>query len=385
MKKNSRIYARIDLDRLIRNANALNEKMSSDSKMICVIKADAYGHGALRIAQELELLDYVAGYAVATVEEALELRHNNISKMILILGFVFPEEYENIAKFDIRPVVFSYEQAVGLSNAAQKVGKNINIHIKLDTGMNRIGYRLDEDYVGEIKKISELPGIVIEGIFTHFYRADEKDKTMARVQLLKFNSAVLKLREEGVYIPMPHCANSAALMEFPDAHMSLCRAGVALYGLWPSEEMDKEAIKLYPVMHLVSHISYIKTVKKGETIGYGGAFTAEKDMKIATVPVGYADGYPRGASNKFYVLINDKKANICGRVCMDQMMVDVSDINDAQIGSKVILVGKEGKNEITMEMLGEVSGRFNYELVCDINKRVPRIYMKNGKPEELDN
>ena len=384
MKKNSRIYARIDLDRLVRNADALHEKMYGDSKMICVIKADAYGHGALRVAQELENLEYVAGYAVATVEEALELRHNGIDKMIMILGFVFPEEYENIAKFDIRPVVFSYEQAKGLSDAAVKENKTISIHIKLDTGMNRIGYRLDEDYVGEIKKISLLPGIFIEGIFSHFYRADEKDKSFAMAQLLKFNSAVIKLREEGVNMPMPHIANSAAIMEFPDSHLALCRAGVALYGLWPSEEMNKEAIKLYPVMHLVSHISYIKTIKRGETIGYGGTFKAEKDMRIATVPVGYADGYPRNASNKFYVLINDKKANITGRVCMDQMMVDVSDIPEAEVGSKVILVGKEGENEITMEMLGEISGRFNYELVCDINKRVPRVYMKGGKPEEIE-
>jgi len=384
VKKNSRIYARIDLDRLIRNADALHEKMYGDSKMLCVIKADAYGHGSRRIAQELENLDYVAGFAVATVEEAIELRHNGIDKMILILGFVFPEEYENIAKFDIRPVVFSYDHAKDLSDAAVKENKTINIHIKLDTGMNRIGYRLDEDYAGEIKKISELPGIFIEGIFTHFYRADEKDKSIARAQLLKFNTAVLKLKEEGVDIPIPHCANSAAIMEFPESHLPLCRAGVALYGLWPSEEMDKGAIKLFPVMHLVSHISYIKTIKCGDTIGYGGTFTADKDMRIATVPVGYADGYPRNASNKFYVLINDKKAKITGRICMDQMMVDVSDIPEAEVGSKVILVGKEGENEITMEILGEVSGRFNYELVCDINKRVPRVYMKGGKPVEID-
>lgn len=384
MKKNSRIYARIDLDRLKRNANALYEKMCEGSKMICVIKADAYGHGALRIAKELEDIEYVAGYAVATVEEALELREAGLNKMILILGFVFPEEYENIALYDIRPVVFSYEQAKDLSKAAIKAKKDINIHIKLDTGMNRIGYRLDEDYVSEIKKIDELPGIKIEGVFSHFYRADEKDKSVAMNQLLEFNTAYLKLRDEGVNIPMPHIANSAALMEFPDSHLTFCRAGVALYGLWPSEEMDKDAIKLYPVMHLVSHISYIKTVKCGETIGYGGTFTAEKDMRIATVPVGYADGYPRSASNKFYVLINDKKAPITGRICMDQMMVDVSDIPDAEVGSKVILVGKEGENEITMEMLGEASGRFNYELVCDINKRVPRIYMKDGKPEDSE-
>lgn len=375
MNRPSRIYATIDLDAVTWNLENMKKNISEDTKIIAVLKADAYGHGAVPIAQHIESLPYIWGMAVACVEEGMELREAGIKKPILILGYTFAEDYPTIIEHDMRPAVFTLEMAQHLSDAAVKMNQTAKIHIKIDTGMGRIGYRDIEEAVPEILKISKLPHIEIEGIFTHFARADESETTPAYIQLEKFQKFISRLEKEGLSIPMKHCSNSAGIIRMKEANMDAVRAGIILYGLYPSDEVEKEPVALRPVMELKTHISYLKTVKKGTAISYGGTFVTQKETKVATIPVGYADGYCRGLSNKGYVLIHGKKAPILGRVCMDQFMVDVTEINDAKILDEVTLLGRDGKEKITLEELGDLSGRFNYEFACCISKRVPRVYL----------
>lgn len=375
MNRPSRIYATIDLDAVTWNLENMKKNISEDTKIIAVLKADAYGHGAVPIAQHIESLPYIWGMAVACVEEGMELREAGIKKPILILGYTFAEDYPTIIEHDMRPAVFTLEMAQHLSDAAVKMNQTAKIHIKIDTGMGRIGYRDIEEAVPEILKISKLPHIEVEGIFTHFARADESETTPAYIQLEKFRKFISRLEEEGLSIPMKHCSNSAGIIRMKEANMDAVRAGIILYGLYPSDEVEKEPVALRPVMELKTHISYLKTVKKGTAISYGGTFVTQKETKVATIPVGYADGYCRGLSNKGYVLIHGKKAPILGRVCMDQFMVDVTEINDAKILDEVTLLGRDGKEKITLEELGDLSGRFNYEFACCISKRVPRVYL----------
>ncbi|MCR5735953.1 MAG: alanine racemase [Lachnospiraceae bacterium] len=369
-----RIYAEISLDAVSENMDNMHRMLDDNTKMIAVIKANGYGHGALRIAECLEKKDYVFGYATATAEEAFYLRDNGIKKDILILGYTFPENYEQMIKEDIRPSVFKLESARQLNEAAGKLDKKARIHIKIDTGMSRIGFFPDDDSLSEIRKISELEYIEIEGIFTHFARADEKDKQNALGQLKLFKDFADRCDEAGIKIRYRHASNSAGILELKEANLDIVRAGITVYGLWPSEEMDKNRIELKPAMQLKSSIVYIKTLPAGVPVSYGGTFVTDKPTRVATIPVGYADGYPRSLSNKGYVLINGKRARILGRVCMDQMMVDVTDIPDAKEYDEAVLLGKQGDAVITAEELGELSGRFNYELVCDISERVPRVY-----------
>ncbi len=280
----------------------------------------------------------------------------------------------------IRPAVFRYDALQQLGETAEKLGKSLPIHIKVDTGMNRIGIRPDEAGLAFVKKALETPGIVVEGIFTHFARADETDKTVANQQLDKFKNFCEEIREKlGVRIPIQHCSNSAGIVEMKDANMDMVRAGITLYGLWPSDEVRQDIVELTPALSWYTHISYIKTVEPGNAVSYGGTFTVEKPMRIATIPVGYGDGYPRGLSGKGYVLLNGKKAPILGRVCMDQFMVDVTEIPEAEEGELVTLLGWDGEEHLSMETLGELSGRFNYELACDIGKRMPRVYLQKGE------
>ena len=245
--------------------------------------------------------------------------------------------------------------------------------------MSRIGYQVTEEAANEMAQIAALPHIIVEGIFTHFARADEADKTYAHQQIKLFKEMIGMLEERGLHIPIKHCSNSAAIVELPEANMDMVRAGITLYGLWPSEEVDKSRIDLRPALSLVTHVAYVKELEAGRQISYGGTYTTEEKRIIATIPVGYADGYARGLSNKGDVLIHGKRAPIRGRVCMDQFMVDVTDIPDVKCGDKVILIGRDGKEQITMEEVGERSGRFNYEFVCDLGKRIPRVYVHGGE------
>ena len=382
MKLPSRIQADIDLDAFAFNLESIKNNLKEDTKIITVLKADGYGHGALPLAREAVKDPRVWGVAVATVDEAEELRQGGIRKPLLILGYTYEENYEQIAREEFRPAVFKLSMARKLSQAAVKNNTVVNVHIKIDTGMSRIGYRDLETAVPEIMEISRLPGIRIEGLFTHFARADEKKTDPAYVQFRKFQEFQKALEAQGLEIPICHCSNSAGIIRMPEANLNAVRAGVILYGLYPSEDVEKEPVPLKPVMELKSHIAYIKTVEAGVQISYGGTFTTQRETRVATIPVGYADGYARGLSNKGSVLIRGKRAPILGRVCMDQFMVDVTDIPQAQELDEVVLLGRSGDEQITMEELGELSGRFNYEFACCISKRVPRIYFKGGQVTE---
>ena len=375
----ARGYVTVDLDAIVSNMHHMKANLAKETRMMGVIKTDGYGHGAVPIARELETLDYVSGYAVATPEEAHLLRKAGMKKPILILGYTFPYCYEQLVEEQIRPAVFRYDALQELGETAVKAGKPLPIHIKVDTGMNRIGIRPDTTGLAFVKKALETPGVVVEGIFTHFARADETDKTSAREQLAKFQAFCKKIEEKlGVRIPIEHCSNSAGIVELKDANMDMVRAGITLYGLWPSDEVRQDIVELTPALSWHSHISYIKEVEPGNAVSYGGTFTVEKPMRIATIPVGYGDGYPRGLSGKGYVLLHGKRAAILGRVCMDQFMVDVTGIPEAKEGDLVTLLGWDGEEHLSMEELGELSGRFNYELACDIGTRMPRVYLKNG-------
>ncbi len=371
---NPRICARIDLQAIRYNIESMHRKLAPDTRIAAVVKSNAYGHGALEIAREIENFPYVWGYAVATPGEAYELIADGRRKPILLLGLAFPEAFEGLVEAHVRITVSTLEAAQLVSRVAVSLGRTAIIHIKLDTGMGRIGFAPTEETVHAVTEIAKLPHLRIEGVFTHFARADEADKSHAYAQLALFNEMVARIEAQGVRIPIKHCSNSAGIVEMPDANLNLVRAGITLYGLWPSEEVDRAAISLRPVMSLESHVTFVKDLDAGQSISYGGTYTTDRQSRIATVPVGYGDGYARSLSNKGYVLIHGQRAPIRGRVCMDQFMVDVTDIPNVKAGDLVTLLGRNGEECITMEELGALSGRFNYEFACLITQRVPRAY-----------
>ena len=375
MENYKRVCAKINLNNIKENYLGMVKVVGSQSRFFAVIKADGYGHGAVEIAKMLEKEDSLYGFAVATAEEALELRNHGITKPILVLGYTFPDSYERLAHNNIMPTVFREDSLAELSAAAKKTGHIIKVHVKVDTGMHRIGIAPNESGLDFVEKLLATEGVELEGIFTHFARADEFDKSDALRQNKTFQDFVSEVEERfQIQIPYKHSANSAGILELKDSYLDLVRAGVALYGMWPSEEVSKEIVQLKPALSLYSHVVYLKEIHKGDAVSYGGTFVAEKNMRVATIPVGYGDGYPRSLSGKGYVLIRGKKAPILGRVCMDQFMVDVTEIPEAQMDDLVTLIGTDGDLEITIEELGDISGRFNYELACDLGKRIPRVY-----------
>ena len=379
-----RVWAEVDLDAIWENMVHMKENIAENTKILAVIKTDGYGHGGVPIAKMLEQLDFMFGYAAATYEEAHVLREAGVKKPILILGYTFPYCYEELIREEIRPAVYRRDTVEELAAAAAKVGKKAKVHIKVDTGMGRIGITPDEEGLEFVRFLIEHPELEEEGIFTHFAKSDETDKTSANHQLELFQDFIKKIQTElGITIPVKHCSNSAAILEMPQANMDMVRAGITTYGLYPSEEVSKDIVPLRAAMSLYSHIVYCKTIHAGQSVSYGGLFTAQKDTRVATIPVGYGDGYPRSLSGKGYVLIHGKKAPILGRVCMDQFMVDISEIPEAMDGDKVTLLGMDGTERITAEELGELSGRFNYEFVCDLGKRIPRVYIQHGEITEV--
>lgn len=371
-----RCYATVDLDLIHKNVEVMKEKLNPETKILAVIKTDGYGHGAVPVAKALEDICY--GYAIATAYEGHNLRRHNINKPIFILGYVPETDIDVAISEDMIPPVFTWEMAEVISKHAVKADKTVKINIAVDTGMSRIGYIPSEEAVQEILNISKLPNLKIESIFTHFAKADYKDKSFTEKQLKEFNDFIKDLENAGVTIPIHQCANSAAMMEMPETNLNISRAGISMYGLYPSEEMDKENMKLYPAMAVYSHVVHVKEIEAGRGISYGQTFVANKPMKIATIPMGYGDGYPRNLSNVGYVLVNGKRANIVGRVCMDQFMVDVTGM-EVKTGDLVVLAGKSGDEEILIDELAIMAGSFNYEFICDIGKRVPRVYIKDGK------
>ncbi|MDO5362752.1 MAG: alanine racemase [Eubacteriales bacterium] len=382
MKKFSRVKAVVSLDAVAHNFREMRKNIAEDTKVIAVVKADAYGHGAVQIARLVEEYTYIWGFATATEEEAIELRRAGIQKPILVLGIVFEEYYPELIRYDIRPAVCDADSAKKLSQEALRQGKTVHIHLALDTGMTRIGFADTPKSIETIKQIQMLPNLEIEGIFTHFARADEYDRSPALIQLERYLDFLNLLKDAGITIPLLHCSNSAGIIRVPEANLSMVRAGITIYGIYPSNEVERDKIKLETAMEIKSHISYLKDVIPGTAISYGGTFVASKPMKVATIPVGYADGYPRQLSGKGWVLIHGQKAPILGRVCMDQFMVDVTDIPDTKSGDEVTLIGRDGNEVITAEEFGELSGRFSYEFICCISKRVPRVYIKDGKITE---
>ena len=379
MKQYTRVLARVNLDAVEYNIEMMKKNIHKNTQMMAVIKMDGYGHGAVQIAKLLEPMDYIWGYAVATLDEAILIKDACLKKPVLVLGCIFPDQWDVMIRNEIRMTVYSYEMAKEVSELAEAMGCNVYVHIKLDTGMARLGFQITKENADEIARISKLPNLVMEGMFTHFAKSDEEDKTFTKEQLEKYLWMKEELKKRNVTFTYYHCSNSAGIFDLKQANLDMVRAGVSIYGMYPSDEVNKFAVPITPVLSLKSHIVYIKELEAGAAVSYGGTFVAEKTMKVATVPVGYGDGYPRSLSNKGWVLIRGQKAPILGRVCMDQMMVDVSAIPEVKEGDQVTLIGSDGGQEITMEDLGDLSGRFNYELACDLGKRVPRRFWKDGR------
>ena len=367
----SNTYVKIDLDAIRENYRNLCQK--AGVPVMAVVKADGYGHGAVAVAKALDNCPF---FGVSSVAEALELRTAGIKQPILILGHTHAAHYKSLVEQNIRPAIFNWDDAKALSEAA---GEGTAVcHIAVDTGMSRIGFQANEESADIWKEIAALPGIVIEGVFSHFSKADEIDLSFAENQRAAFDRFVSMLKDRGLEVPVKHLNNSAGILNF-SRHYDMVRGGIALYGLYPSDEVDKNLLALTPAMSWYSRVSHVKTLEAGRSISYGGIFVTEKETVVATVPAGYADGYRRCLGNRFYVLIRGKKAPILGKVCMDQLMVDVTDIPGVVPGDTVTLMGKDGEEEISAETIGAAAGSFNYEQVCDISRRVERVYIQNGK------
>ena len=367
-------WVKIDLSAIEANIDAVAAK--ANVPVMAVIKADAYGHGAVPIARLLE--KKCAFFGVSSMLEAMELRSAGIRLPILILGATPDDAYPLAVREDIRPAIFTWESACALSRAAAAQGKTARLHFAVDTGMSRIGLQVTEEAADLCARIAALPGLVCEGLFSHFATADETDLTRARAQAARFADFDAMLKARGLEIPIRHLNNSAGVMNFSE-HYDMVRSGIVTYGLYPSSEVDPGDLPLQPALSWYSRVTHVKTLPAGREISYGGTFVTTRDTRVATVAVGYADGYRRSLSGRFYVLIRGRKAPILGRVCMDQLMVDVTDIPDAAAGDTVTLAGRDGKERITIEELAAAAGSFNYETVCGISRRVPRVYLKDGQ------
>lgn len=376
MQEYRRVIAKIDLDAILHNFNEVKRLLGKDTKVLSVLKSDGYGHGAVPVAELLK--DKTDYFGVSIIEEATELRKSGITKPIMIFGYTSPDQFKELLLNNVDQTIFQFDVAQKLSETASALGLTAKIHIEVDTGMRRTGFPASTESVKIIKQISRLPNMEIKGIFTHFANADMRDKTSEQEQKKMFSEFLKEIESNDISIPLKHSCNSAATIEEED-HFDMVRVGLLLYGLFPSEEVHKEKLNLLPAMELKTHVIFIKTVEAGCGVSYGHTYVTSKQTKIATLPVGYADGYPRALSSKGRVLIKGKYAPIIGRVCMDLMMVDVTDIDDVAVEDEVILLGTEGGNAITAEELGALSESFNYEIICGISKRVPKVFYKDGE------
>lgn len=374
MREYDRTYALVNLSAIRHNILQVRSNIQKGTSIMAIVKADAYGHGAIPVAKALEHL--VDAYGVALIEEALALREAGLQQMILILGYTGEEWYEELVRHRISQTIYTYDMAQKLNDTAEKMGRTTPIHIKLDTGMGRIGFRADKTSISTVKKICEMPFLEPEGVFTHFARADEDTIAPAREPFARFMEFVSELEAGGIHIPVRHVSNSASVIGFPEANLDMVRAGIMTYGLYPSEKVAKEPVILQPAMGWKTKISFIKEVETGTPIGYGGTFIAPHPMKVATIPVGYADGMKRDLSGKGRVLVCGQYAPILGRICMDQFMIDVTDIADVKTGEEVVIFGRQGKKEIPVEEIAAGSHSFNYEFVCSVSQRVPRKYVE---------
>ena len=378
MKTNYRCSANIDLEKIRYNLTEMSNHIGPDKKVMAVVKADGYGHGAVPVSEAVQNLSFLWGFGVATVDEAIELRQANIEKPILVFGCVFPDEFQDIVTYDITATIYTLETAEVLNQVAKEANCKIKAHIKVDTGMTRLGFLPTDENTKLVAQIIQMPYLEIEGVYTHYAKADEKDLTFTYGQhekCLAFYNKVNALLEDARLMQF-HCSNSGGIISFPNSCCDLVRAGISMYGYYPSEDVPKDKVKLQPALTLTSHISYVKEVAEGVPVSYGGTYVTSKPTKIATIPVGYGDGYPRSLSNLGEVLIDGKRCKILGRVCMDQFMVDVSHLPHVKMMDPVVLVGRMGEEEITVGELSDLSGRFNYEFLCCLGKRIPRVYTK---------
>lgn len=371
-----RTCAVVDLDSICQNMEAMKKSLPKETKVIGVVKADAYGHGAEAVADAIS--PYVWGFAVAAADEAVLLRRHGIKKPVLVLGPVHESRYEELLLGEIRPTVFTEKAARAFGEEACRLKVPGRIHLAVDTGMSRIGMEPSGEGADLVKRIAACPGIIIEGIFTHFAKADEADKGPARKQLKSYLEFLENLESRKTDIPIRHCSNSAGILESLGTDLTAVRAGISIYGLYPSGEVNREKVKLMPAISWRARITCVKTIPAGASVSYGGTFTAKAPTRVATIAAGYGDGYPRALSGKGYVLIRGKKASVLGRVCMDQFMVDVTHIPGVREGEEAVLLGRDGENSITAEEIAFLSGGFHYEILCNIGKRVPRIYIKSG-------
>lgn len=371
------VWAEIDLDNLKYNVENIKKK-TKDKDLVAVVKADAYGHGALDIIPTL-LENGVNKLAVAMLTEAMELRNNNINVPIIILGYTPLEFADILINNDIEQTVYDLNYAKQLSETAVKLGKEAKIHIALDTGMGRIGFMPNKDSLEDIISIYNLEGISIEGLFTHFATADEKDKTYTNEQFLKFTNFYEQLHLRGINIPFKHCSNSGAIIDLPDTYLDGTRAGIILYGYYPSDEVCKSSLDIKPILTLKTTVAHVKELDENMYISYGRTFKTSRKSIIATLPIGYADGYSRLMSGKAKVIINGKFAPVIGRICMDQCMIDVTDVGTVNVGDEVILLGESNGLKFNADDFADCLGTINYEVLCMLKQRIPRVYIKNNK------
>ncbi len=378
-----RTWAEISLDAIAHNFHEIEKKVDGRAKICCVIKADGYGHGAVELAHIYERLgaDF---FAVSNIDEGIEIRTSGVKLPIVILGYTPVRDAQRLAQYNISQAVFSLDYAKALSAQCAEYGCVCKIHIKCDTGMSRIGFMCqqfprDEYSIKEIYEACSLTNLQLEGLFTHFCVSDETEegREFTTKQFNNFYHVKTELERLGLKIPVVHCSNSGAIEDYDNTYCDMVRAGIILYGLAPSPKLCGK-LDLQPAMTLKTTIAYVKNLKAGADISYGRTFTAEKDMKIATVPIGYADGFVRQNAKEGYMLVNGRRAKIVGRICMDQTMLDVTDIADVKIGDEVIVFGTGGHGEPTADTIAENTETINYEVVCLVGKRVPRIYYKNG-------
>ncbi|MFP4697927.1 MAG: alanine racemase [Eubacteriales bacterium] len=378
MDKYYRVYAQIDLDAIAYNLKEIVRIKDANAEVMALIKADGYGHGAIPISRTL-VENGVDRLGVAVIEEGIALRKSGVDIPILVLGYTPEHQIEQLINYNLTQAVFKINMVNEIGKIAKRLNKKAKIHIKIDTGMGRLGFFPKDETIEIIKYILSIPNVEVEGIFTHFAKADEKDKTYTYNQLEIFNKFIDKLKKQKINIPIKHAANSAGLIEVKEGHFQLVRAGISIYGLYPSDDIDFNKIELKPALSLKSHIIFLKEVEKGTSISYGGTYITSRKSRIATIPVGYGDGYPRALSSKGRVLIRGQYAPIIGRICMDQFMVDVSNISNVEDGDEVVLIGKQGDNIITVDEIAELTNTINYEIICGLGKRIPRTYLKNNK------
>ncbi|NLM10078.1 MAG: alanine racemase [Clostridiaceae bacterium] len=375
----NRAWAEIHLDNIEHNVKEVVKRVGKMTEVMAVVKADAYGHGVFETVPTL-IESGATRLAVSMLDEAIQLREFGIKVPILVLGYTEPSRVEDVINYNITQTVFSHELAKALSDAAVRLGKQAKIHIKIDTGMTRVGFMPGYSAVKDVVRINELPGIIIEGLFSHFASADEVDREFTMIQFERFESIIQELNRIGILIPVKHIANSAAIIQYPNLHLNIVRPGIVLYGLYPSNDIDKSLINIKPAMELKAKIVLVKEVEEGTPISYGRTYVTKRKSRIATLPIGYADGYSRLLSNRGRVLIHGEYAPIVGSICMDQCMVDVTDIKkEVRTGDEAVIFGVQGNNKITVDEISQLCSTINYEVVSLIGKRIPRVYLRGGK------